>query len=40
MNLQTANGMYIAAEGGGGAGVTANRSGAGEWETFTLEYQP
>ncbi len=38
VSLQAANGMYLVAEGGGGAGstVNANRDGAAQWETFTI----
>lgn len=36
VHLAAWNGMYVAAEGGGGSAVNANRAGAGVWETFTL----
>jgi hypothetical protein len=31
---------YLAAEGGGGGRVMANRPSAGTWETFTLRFVP
>jgi hypothetical protein len=34
--LRAPNGQYLAAEGGGGGTVTANRSQIGPWETFKL----
>jgi hypothetical protein len=34
--LQSHNGMYLCAEGGGGREVVANRTARREWETFTL----
>lgn len=34
--LRAHNGMFVAAEGGGGSGLIANRPRAGGWETFTL----
>ena len=34
--LQTFNGHYVVAEGGGGSYVAANRTAIGPWETFTL----
>jgi hypothetical protein len=40
--LQAANGQYVVAEGGGGAGsgsVNANRSAIGPWETFVIVLQ-
>ncbi len=36
VNLQSSNGKFVVAEGGGGGAVNANRDVAGEWETFTL----
>jgi len=34
--LQTFNGQYVCAEGGGGGAVVAARDNASLWETFTL----
>ena len=36
VNLQTANKLFVCAEGGGGGSVSANREEAREWETFTI----
>ena len=38
INLRTSNGInFVAAEGGGGGDVNADRLGAGPFETFTVE---
>jgi hypothetical protein len=40
VNLRTSNGVnFVAAEGGGGGDVNADRLGAGPFETFTVEVQ-
>jgi pimeloyl-ACP methyl ester carboxylesterase len=36
VSLQSDNGMFVVAEGGGGREVNANRSNIGSWETFVL----
>lgn len=36
VQLRAWNGQWVAAEGGGGGAVNANRNGAGVWETFGL----
>jgi hypothetical protein len=36
VNLQSWNGPYMVAEGGGGDAVNADRPNAGPWETFTM----
>jgi hypothetical protein len=36
VHLSSWTGQYVAAEGGGGGAVNANRAGAGVWETFGL----
>lgn len=37
VSLQTSNGRYMCAVGGGGGPVVADRPGVGDWETFTVE---
>jgi len=37
--LRTYDYSYVVAEGGGGGDGNANRDRAGEWETFTIEFQ-
>lgn len=34
--LQTQNGRYLVAEGGGGGALNANRTAIGSWETFKV----
>ena len=36
--LQTVNGSFVVAEGGGGNELKADRPWIGPWETFTLEH--
>ncbi len=36
VSLQANNGLYVAAEGGGGGVLNANRTGVGAWERFTV----
>jgi hypothetical protein len=37
IHLKAADGLYVCAEGGGGAAVDATRPAAAQWETFTVE---
>ncbi len=36
INLQSYNGLYVTAEGGGASNVSNNRRSPGSWETFTI----
>jgi len=38
VSLRAFNGSYVSAQGGGGAGVTADAARVGPYETFTIEF--
>lgn len=39
ISLRTGSGFYVVAEGGGGKEMKVNRTAAGPWESFTVEYR-